>query len=174
MVFDLRVFILFFSILILIFSFIFAVLGCGNKNFGTFKEYYGELTLEEGINSQVEPMLEYHNIGLLFGYIITTFRMALGDFDFTPSIYLTKEENYIYWLMWFLVVLLTCIVFLNFIIAEASNSYSNVMNRLDALVNKEKSSLISEAEDIMFDKSKNDQKLPKYMIIRSIETWDDN
>ena len=72
--------------------------------------------------------------------------------------------------MWFLVVLLTCIVFLNFIIAEASNSYSNVMDRLEAMTNKEKSSLISEAEDIMFDNSKDNKKLPKYMIVRSIET----
>jgi len=153
--FDLRVFILFYFILIIIFSFIFAVLGVGNKHFGTFKEYYGDMTLEEGINSQVEPMLEYHNIGLLFGYFITTFRMSLGDFDFMGSIYLTKEENYIYWALWFLVVLMTCIVFLNFIIAEASNSYSNVMDRLEAMVNKEKSHLIAEAEDIMFDESKN-------------------
>ena len=67
---------------------------------------------------------------------------------------------------------MTCIVFLNFIIAEASNSYSNVMSRLEALVYKEKSSLISEAEDIMFDRSKDDKKLPKYMVIRTIETWE--
>jgi hypothetical protein len=82
--------------------------------------------------------------------------MSLGDFDFMASIYLTEEENYIYWSMWFLVVLMTCIVFLNFIIAEASNSYSNVMDRLEAMVHKEKSSLISEAEDIMFDRAKDD------------------
>ena len=81
--------------------------------------------------------------------------MSLGDFNFDASIYLTKEENYIYWCMWFCVVLMTCIVFLNFIIAEASNSYDGVMSRLEAMVNKEKSELISEAEDIMFDISKN-------------------
>jgi len=154
--FDLRVFILFYFILPIIFSFIFAVLGVGNKHFALYKEYYGEMTLKEGIESQVEPMLEYHQIGLLLGYFISTLRMSLGDFDFAASIYLTKEENYIFWLMWFFVVLMTCIVFLNFIIAEASNSYSNVMARLEAMVNKEKSSLISEAEDIMFDKSKDD------------------
>ena len=168
--FDLRVFLLFYFILLIIFSFIFAVLGVGNKHFGTYKEYYGEMTLEEGIYSEVEPMLEYHHIGLLLGYIITSLRMSLSDFDFAPSIYLSKEENILYWIMWFLVVLLTCIVFLNFIIAEASNSYSNVMDRLEALKNKEKSCLISEAEDIMFDSSKDDKKLPKYIIVRSIET----
>ena len=152
---DLRVFILFYFILIIIFSFVFAVLGVGNKHFGNFEEYFAENTLREGIESEIEPLLEYHHIGMLFGYLITTFRMSLGDFDFAPSMYLSREENYIYWIMWFIVVLMTCIVFLNFIIAEASNSYASVMNRLEALMNKEKSSMISEAEDIMFDSSKN-------------------
>ena len=87
--YDLRVFLLFYFILLIIFSFIFAVLGVGNKNFGTYKEYYGEMTLEEGIYSEVEPMLEYYHIGLLLGYLITTLRMSLSDFDFAPSIYLS-------------------------------------------------------------------------------------
>ena len=95
--------------------------------------------------------------------------MSLGDFDFTASIYLTDAENYIYWIMWFFVVLLTCIIFLNFIIAEAANSYQHVVDRLEALVNKEKASLVSEAEDIMFNSSKNNQVLPKYIVIRTIE-----
>jgi septum formation topological specificity factor MinE len=46
---------------------------------------------------------------------------------------------------------MTCIVFLNFIIAEASNSYSNVKERLSAIINKEKASLISEAETMVFE-----------------------
>jgi hypothetical protein len=39
--FDLRVFLLFYFILLIIFSFIFAVLGVGNKNFGLYEDYYG-------------------------------------------------------------------------------------------------------------------------------------
>lgn len=39
--FDLRVFLLFYFILLIIFSFVFAVLGVGNKNFGLYEEYYG-------------------------------------------------------------------------------------------------------------------------------------
>ena len=123
-VFDLRVFLLFYGILIVLFSMIFAVLGVGNKIIkGAYKDKFGEMTLDEGIDSQVEPMLEYTNVGLFVGYIISTLRMSLGDFDFMASIYLSNAENYIYWIVWFLVVLMTCIVFLNFIIAEASNSY---------------------------------------------------
>ena len=75
-----------------------------------------------------------------------------------------------YWLYWLLVVILTCIVFLNFIIAEASNSYTEVKNRLNAIINLEKASLIIEAEDMTFDRLKDETMFPKYIIIRQIET----
>lgn len=113
---------------------------------------------------------EYDYLGLFLGYIILVLRMSLGDFDFEASEYLNKEENILFWIIWLLVVLITCIVFLNFIIAEASDSYSKIKLRLDAFVNKEKSVLISEAEDMTFDRYKDDKMFPKYIIIREIET----
>ena len=70
----------------------------------------------------------------------------MGDFDFDPSLYLSPQENILYWFIWLCVVIMTCIIFLNFIIAEASNSYQNVKDNLTALVNKERASLIAEAE----------------------------
>jgi len=69
------------------------------------------------------PDEEYQLIGLWWGYIITMLRTSLGDFDFMASEFLAVEENHLYWIVWFLVVLVNCIIFLNFIIAEASNSY---------------------------------------------------
>ena len=48
---DLKIFITFYLILLIVFGFILAVLGVGNKHFGTFDEYYGDMTLKEGINS---------------------------------------------------------------------------------------------------------------------------
>ena len=83
---------------------------------------------------------------------------------------LTNGENYVFWLIWFLVVIMTCIVFLNFIIAEASESYSSVKNRLEAMINKEKASLIAEAEDMTFEYLKDEKMFPKFIIIRQIET----
>ena len=62
----------------------------------------------------------------------------MGDFDFDASTYLTQQENTIYWIIWLLVVVLTCIVFLNFIIAEVSNSYQAVKNQVDVLVLQER------------------------------------
>jgi len=90
---------------------------------GPFKdEWEGELT--------EFPGEEYKNTGLLIGNFLYTLRMSLGDFDFSASTLLPQPENIIFWLVWYLVVIVTCIIFLNFIIAEASNSYTNVSESL--------------------------------------------
>ena len=172
-IYDLRVFLLFYFILIIIFSQIFAVIGVGNKNLdGGFKEFVDEIDAYNEANGTFidAPNEEYGQIGLFFGYIIQTLRNSLGDFDFEASTYLTFEENIMYWIIWFLVIIMTCIVFLNFIIAEASNSYESVKQRLNAIVHKEKGSLIAEAEEMTFESRKDEMMLPKYIIIRVIET----
>jgi len=116
------------------------------------------------------PNEEYNQIGLFLGYIFSTLRLSLGDFDFEASTYLTDAENHLYWLVWFLVIVMTCIVFLNFIIAEASASYESVKSRLDAMIFKEKASLTSEAEEMLFDRIKSDDIMPKYIVLRQIST----
>ena len=68
--------------------------------------------------------------------------MSLGDFDFDASTLLEKQENLIFWLVWLLIVVITCIIFLNFIIAEASASYEKVSERLKAFIQMQKSSMI--------------------------------
>lgn len=70
----------------------------------------------------------------------------MGDFDFGASYYLSTSENILFFIIWVVVVVLTCIIFLNFIIAEASNSYAIVMGDLDKLIYKSKAELIKEAE----------------------------
>ena len=54
----------------------------------------------------------------------------MGDFDFDASKYLTPQENALFWIIWLMVVVMTCIIFLNFIIAEASASYEKVKENL--------------------------------------------
>ena len=93
----------------------------------------------------------------------------MGDFDFEASMYLQPRENLLYWLIWVMVVVMTCIIFLNFIIAEASASYDKVKQNLSAMINKEKANLIAEAENMILDRWKSPNNLPKYIIIRSIE-----
>lgn len=80
-----------------------------------------------------------------------TLRTGIGDFDFGASYFLKKNENWTFFITWFVTVVVLCIIFLNFIIAEASASYANVMENLDALKNKAKALLISEAETMIPD-----------------------
>lgn len=119
---------------------------------------------EDGI-----PMEEYEQIGLWLGTLVSTLRIAMGDFDFDASTYLTPEENALFWIIWLMVVVMTCIIFLNFIIAEASASYEKVKENLVSMINKEKSQLIGEAETMILRRSKDDQAFPKYVIIREAE-----
>ena len=79
---------------------------------------------------------------------------------------MSHQENWTFFIIWFLVVVILCIIFLNFIIAEASASYAKVVENLDALKNKEKASLISEAESMIPDRFKNPDMMPKFIIIR--------
>lgn len=71
--------------------------------------------------------------------------MSLGDFDVGAASNLKPLEAKIYWIVWFFVVFVTCIVFLNFIIAEVSASYEKVKERLSSLFLKERASLTEEA-----------------------------
>lgn len=83
---DLQIFLLFFTILQVLFSMVFAVLGVGNKNIrGGFKDYAD--AIESGDEDEPEnfPNEEYENIGLFLGYLFQTLRTALGDFDFEAS-----------------------------------------------------------------------------------------
>lgn len=64
-------------------------------------------------------------------------------------------------------VVFSSLIFLNFIIAEVCNSYSEVKSNIEALIYKERAFLIAEAEDIMTKKSKSNSNLfPKFIISR--------
>ena len=114
----------FLLLLIFMYSNIFAVIGVANKNQpGHFQDYSNSTEYEE---DDFRPYAEYDGIGYFLGNIINTFRMSLGDFDFEALGHMDVTENYLYWFMWVIVIFSTLIVFINFIIAETSNSYQLV------------------------------------------------
>lgn len=170
-VIDLHVFLLFYTILLVFFSLIFAVIGVGNPNFGDLKEQLAEWdSWPEQAQPFDTPGEEYSQIGLLLGYFFSSLRSSLGDFDFDASTYLNQEENYLFWFIWLLMIVTTCIIFLNFIIAEASNSYQKVKNRMGAELFREKTALVSEAECMLFDSQRTPEAFPRYIVIREVET----
>ena len=96
------------------------------------------------------PGSEYKKIGLFFGNFLYVFRAAMGDFSvYNSSVYLSDAENYLFWLCFIMILLFTNIIFLNFLIAEASNSYSRVKERLFEFNLKESALLIDEAEHMI-------------------------
>ena len=67
----------------------------------------------------------------------------MGDFAaIDASTELESPENIMFWIFWVLTVVITSIIFLNFIVAEASASYANVVDTLESVIQKEKAALI--------------------------------
>ena len=63
---------------------------------------------------------------------------------------------------------MTCIIFLNFIIAETASSYESIKKNLEQMKFKEKSNLVTEAENMLFNRQRNHNNFPKYIVKRSI------
>ena len=60
--------------------------------------------------------------------------MSLGDFDFYSVVFLDEDEALMFWMVWFLIVTVTLIIFINFIIAEASALFEQAMMVLEPTV----------------------------------------
>lgn len=95
----------------------------------------------------------------------------MGDFVFDNTFgeTITHEINFIWWLVWLIIVIVTNVIFLNFIIAEASASYETVKFRLDEMILKERADLIHESEDMSPNRFKTDKVFPKYIVTRTID-----
>ena len=80
---------------------------------------------------------------------MTSLRVSIGDFScIGSSTTLTVAENWIFWIIWLLAVIITNVVFLNFIVAEASASYAKVTETLEAIIQREKAAMIGEAQSM--------------------------
>jgi|APSaa5957512535_1039671.scaffolds.fasta_scaffold64824_1 hypothetical protein len=186
---DLQAFLFFYVLLVIFMSNYMSVLGLGNPNVdGIYRD--SVISQWEGLPHNAgktwpknkkfdhpEIYLEIH--GLLFEqymyipryvmYILNTFNVSVGNFDFGPSQSLNNAyENYAYWILWTLTLVMTNIIFLNFIIAEASNSYAKVMETLEQQKRKERSDMINESEFMAPRCLKNDRRFPRYIVSRTI------
>ena len=112
--------------------------------------------------------IEYLDIPRLLANFIETIKISTGDFEsvIKGSADLNKNDNIIFWVVLLIVITLTAIIFLNFIIAEASASYEKVVEDLQSYVTKQKAKLIAESEQMFPVSMKNEANLPKYIVIR--------
>ena len=94
----------------------------------------------------------------------------MGDFFFiTSSTALGVEDNIQFWVIFFLILVMNNIIFLNFVIAEAGNSYNKVNDHIDEYIAQEKSALIDEAELMIPKFLRKDHWYPKYIVVRSFD-----
>ena len=96
--------------------------------------------------------------------------VSLGDFScITPSKNLGMIDNRVFWLAWLLISIITCIVFLNFVVCEACASYSKVKECLEQVQIQSRALLIAESEQMALKRFKNNEMFPKYLIVRTID-----
>ena len=116
----------------------FCVLEIGNseKKEGSFYETFNPVFNRENPDyGGPHRGSEYRNLNMLVVYFLQTLMVSTGDFDMiNTATYLPMEENLIFWGCWVVVVLVACVVFLNFIIAKASASYEIVNADLDMYI----------------------------------------
>lgn len=120
----------------MLFSLMYGVLGLGNfRLYGEFRDAFDVNAKKPGLPPVLDdsaPGVEYKKVGLFFGNILQTIRISMGDFAaIAAADYLTEKENYLFWFIWLLTAVITCIIFLNFIVAEASASYTTVSDNLE-------------------------------------------
>jgi hypothetical protein len=169
--YDLRIFLFFYGILVGMFSLLFAVIGIANPNFD-INPLFAISKMEAEEEGETYPGLEYSNMPLLIARIIDTLKLSLGEFNglIDSSSSLTMEDNALFWISFVIVMAMTMIIFLNFIIAEASASYEKVAQELDSYIMKQKAAMIAESEFLMPLWMKSQNSFPKYIIIREVDT----
>ena len=103
---------------------------------------------------------EYSMLGPFFGNIMSSVRLSLGDFDFSvlSGERLDARQQWLFWFIWVIMVIFATLIFLNFIIAEVSNSYAVVKEQIEALVYKERAGLVDEAEDMLSEFTQTNDK----------------
>ena len=97
--------------------------------------------------------------------------MADNDFGWfaTRKDGMDEETAFIFWVLWFIIAILTFVIFLNFIIAEAAGSYNRVKANISNILTHARVVLINETEEWLGKVLKGNRNFPKYIIARKIE-----
>lgn len=114
---------------------------------------------------------EYSKVGSAVGNLLTTLRLSLGDFNFDLLNGLNTKQHYMFWVIWVIMVLFSALIFLNFIIAEVSNSYQKVKETIQSQIFKERATLVSEVEEMVGKEAKANNKIqfPEFIVVRQVE-----
>ena len=151
---DLKYFLIFYLILIFFFTLILGVIGYQNKSGVGVAGVQADGLLDgaaimEMIEEGEVSGKEYLMLGRFFAAFVTVFRMSMGDNDFEGTDHLTSNVNWVFWLIWVILTFMTSIIFFNFIIAEACESYNRVMGDISNILMHQRALLNNETEDML-------------------------
>lgn len=73
----------------------------------------------------------------------------MGDNDFGGTTHLTPAVNWVFWTIWIILTFMTSIIFFNFIIAEACESYNRVMGDISNILMHQRALLNNETEEML-------------------------
>ena len=96
--------------------------------------------------------------------------MSLGDFSAIGAIQsLTNIDNQIFWIMWIWTVIVTCIIFLNFVVCEACASYARIKEIMEQVQIQSQAFLITESEEMKLKRFISELNHPRYLVTREID-----
>ena len=75
-------------------------------------------------------------------------------------------EDVTFWLLLLGTILITNIIFLNYIVSEASASYSKVNDNIDDYIQHQKAEMVAESQTVLPKKMMDAEWFPKYILIR--------
>lgn len=140
---DIMPFMSFFAIILFMFSLLVSVYDWGQY------EYDNDAAVRGIQYTSTGPDKEYMQLNKLAARFLFVYRQSVGDNNYDASTYLPQFQNSLYWISWSMQHLLSVIIFLNFVIAEVSNSYNMVKMTLKQKLLKEQGNMINEAEEIL-------------------------
>jgi hypothetical protein len=99
-------------------------------------------------------------------FFVLALRQSVGDYD-TSTLIEGSDYKALVWILWFLMIIVGNIVFMNFIIAVVSESYENCMERMVQSIQLAKLYMIKECESLLPAFCFNYLKwFPRYILLR--------
>ena len=81
---------------------------------------------------------------------------------------LTKEESFLFWFIWLVMVVAMNLILLKFVIAEIKGVFARVKRNLNEVVLRERAALCAEADIMRPNYFKSKIKYPKYFVVREV------
>lgn len=94
----------------------------------------------------------------------------MGDFEVIGAVeFLSPIEQLMFWVVLIACIFVNCIIFLNFIIAQAGSTYNGVSSEMESFIQKQRASMVAEAEALLPSYMMNTENFPKYIVVRKCD-----